>query len=97
MANRLAQTTSPYLLQHADNPVDWWPWPPEAFDEARRRGVPVLSRRCAHVSDDHALPAELDQSSRSEVKTITRVETWSASAAARASIAHSRPCSPTAS
>ncbi|MCX5204566.1 thioredoxin domain-containing protein [Streptomyces sp. NBC_00237] len=40
--NRLAQETSPYLLQHADNPVDWWPWSPEAFDEARRRGVPVL-------------------------------------------------------
>ncbi|MEU9063896.1 thioredoxin domain-containing protein [Streptomyces sp. NPDC048430] len=42
MANRLAQTTSPYLLQHADNPVAWWPWSPEAFEEARRRGVPVL-------------------------------------------------------
>ncbi|MEV6312795.1 thioredoxin domain-containing protein [Streptomyces sp. NPDC051840] len=42
MANRLAQTTSPYLLQHADNPVDWWPWLPEAFEEARRRDVPVL-------------------------------------------------------
>ncbi|MFE3514972.1 thioredoxin domain-containing protein [Streptomyces sp. NPDC059166] len=42
MANRLAQTTSPYLLQHADNPVDWWPWSPEAFEEARRRNVPVL-------------------------------------------------------
>ncbi|GLZ01358.1 hypothetical protein Acsp02_86090 [Actinoplanes sp. NBRC 103695] len=34
--------TSPYLLQHAENPVDWWPWCPEAFDEARRRDVPVL-------------------------------------------------------
>jgi uncharacterized protein YyaL (SSP411 family) len=42
MTNRLAQATSPYLLQHADNPVDWWPWCPEAFDEARRRDVPVL-------------------------------------------------------
>ncbi|MFJ2745049.1 thioredoxin domain-containing protein [Streptomyces sp. NPDC087440] len=40
--NRLAHETSPYLLQHADNPVDWWPWSPEAFEEARRRGVPVL-------------------------------------------------------
>lgn len=40
--NRLGDTTSPYLLQHADNPVDWWPWSPEAFEEARRRGVPVL-------------------------------------------------------
>ncbi|MET7366669.1 DUF255 domain-containing protein [Streptomyces sp. NPDC005566] len=42
MANRLAQTTSPYLLQHADHPVDRWPWSPAAFEEARRRGVPVL-------------------------------------------------------
>ncbi|MFC8076376.1 thioredoxin domain-containing protein [Streptomyces sp. NPDC057307] len=40
--NRLAGVTSPYLLQHADNPVDWWPWGPEAFAEARRRDVPVL-------------------------------------------------------
>jgi uncharacterized protein YyaL (SSP411 family) len=42
MANRLAHATSPYLLQHADNPVDWWPWSPEAFEEARRRDVPIL-------------------------------------------------------
>ena len=40
--NRLAGATSPYLLQHADNPVDWWPWGPEAFAEAHRRGVPIL-------------------------------------------------------
>ncbi|WP_216318938.1 thioredoxin domain-containing protein [Deinococcus aestuarii] len=40
--NRLARESSPYLLQHADNPVDWWPWGPEAFAEARRRDVPVL-------------------------------------------------------
>src|SRR6266536_1687797 len=42
MANRLADATSPYLQQHADNPVDWRPWSPEAFEEARRRDVPVL-------------------------------------------------------
>ncbi|HEY2042122.1 MAG TPA: thioredoxin domain-containing protein [Jatrophihabitans sp.] len=42
MVNRLASSTSPYLLQHADNPVDWWPWSEEAFAEARRRDVPVL-------------------------------------------------------
>ncbi len=40
--NRLAGVTSPYLLQHADNPVHWWPWCDEAFEEARRRDVPVL-------------------------------------------------------
>lgn len=42
MANRLASATSPYLLQHADNPVEWWEWGPEAFAEAKRRNVPVL-------------------------------------------------------
>ncbi|MFJ6083886.1 thioredoxin domain-containing protein [Streptomyces sp. NPDC092369] len=42
MPNRLAHETSPYLLQHADNPVDWWPWSAEAFEEARRTGKPVL-------------------------------------------------------
>ena len=42
MANRLVSATSPYLLQHADNPVDWWEWSPEAFAEAKRRDVPVL-------------------------------------------------------
>src|SRR6476469_9009362 len=42
MPNRLAHSTSPYLLQHRDNPVDWQEWGPEAFEEARRRDVPVL-------------------------------------------------------
>ncbi|MEU2583351.1 thioredoxin domain-containing protein [Streptomyces avermitilis] len=42
MPNRLAHATSPYLLQHADNPVDWWQWEPAAFEEARRRNVPVF-------------------------------------------------------
>ncbi|MFF3944218.1 thioredoxin domain-containing protein [Streptomyces sp. NPDC001902] len=42
MVNRLSGSTSPYLLQHADNPVHWWPWGEGAFAEARDRGVPVL-------------------------------------------------------
>jgi len=42
MANALAAETSPYLRQHAGNPVDWLPWGPEAFAQARRREVPVL-------------------------------------------------------
>jgi uncharacterized protein YyaL (SSP411 family) len=42
MSNRLADETSPYLLQHADNPVDWFPWSDEAFTEARETGKPVL-------------------------------------------------------
>jgi uncharacterized protein YyaL (SSP411 family) len=40
--NRLASETSPYLLQHADNPVDWYPWGPEALELARETGKPIL-------------------------------------------------------
>jgi uncharacterized protein YyaL (SSP411 family) len=42
MANRLVHATSPYLLQHADNPVDWWQWGPDAMAEAELRNVPLL-------------------------------------------------------
>ena len=42
MANRLAGETSPYLLQHADNPVDWHPWGVDALALARREGKPIL-------------------------------------------------------
>jgi hypothetical protein len=40
--NRLGQETSPYLLQHKDNPVHWWAWGPEALAEAKRTGKPIL-------------------------------------------------------
>jgi len=40
--NRLANETSPYLLQHKANPVDWWPWSPEALAEAKRTNKPIL-------------------------------------------------------
>ena len=40
--NRLINETSPYLRQHADNPVDWYPWGAEAFEKARREDKPVL-------------------------------------------------------
>jgi hypothetical protein len=42
MANRLAGSASPYLLQHADNPVDWYPWGPEALDRARELDRPIF-------------------------------------------------------
>ncbi len=42
MANRLAEETSPYLLQHAENPVDWYPWGPEALARAREEDKPIL-------------------------------------------------------
>src|ERR1022692_3537305 len=40
--NRLGSATSPYLLQHQNNPVDWFEWGEEAFAEARRRDLPIL-------------------------------------------------------
>jgi uncharacterized protein YyaL (SSP411 family) len=40
--NRLAGESSPYLLQHKNNPVEWWPWGPDALAEARRTGKPIL-------------------------------------------------------
>ncbi|KUO21921.1 thioredoxin domain-containing protein [Streptomyces dysideae] len=59
MPNRLAHETSPYLLQHADNPVDWWPWSEAAFAEARRRDVPVhLSVGYSSCHWCHALARE---------------------------------------
>src|SRR3954452_4045008 len=42
MANQLAHATSPYLLQHKDNPVDWYPWGEEALERARREDKPLL-------------------------------------------------------
>ena len=42
MPNRLAKEQSPYLLQHANNPVDWYPWGQEAFDRARELDRPIF-------------------------------------------------------
>ena len=40
--NRLAQEKSPYLLQHATNPVDWYPWGDEAFQKAKKENKPIF-------------------------------------------------------
>ena len=42
MSNRLASETSPYLLQHKDNPVDWYPWGNEAFERAKKEDKPIF-------------------------------------------------------
>ena len=42
MANRLSSETSPYLLQHAENPVDWYPWGEEALERSRLENRPIL-------------------------------------------------------
>ncbi len=58
MVNRLKGSMSPYLQQHAQNPVLWWPWCDEAFAEAKRRDVPILlsvgyaSCRWCHEASD---------------------------------------------
>jgi uncharacterized protein YyaL (SSP411 family) len=73
VANRLRRATSPYLLQHADNPVDWREWGEEAFAEARARNVPVLvsvgyaachwCHVMAHESfEDEATAAQMNES-----------------------------------
>ncbi len=69
MQNRLASETSPYLLQHADNPVDWYPWGPAALDRARSEGKPILlsigyaachwCHVMAHESFEHPATAQL--------------------------------------
>ena len=69
MPNRLATESSPYLQQHADNPVDWYAWSEDAFVEAKRSGKPVLlsigysachwCHVMAHESFEHAETAEL--------------------------------------
>jgi uncharacterized protein YyaL (SSP411 family) len=72
VTNRLSDATSPYLLQHADNPVDWWPWGDEAFAEAKRRDVPIFlsvgyaachwCHVMAHESfENHAIAAQLNE------------------------------------
>src|SRR3954454_11909080 len=58
-SNRLAQETSPYLQQHAENPVDWYPWGPEALDLARRQNRPILlSIGCAPCHWCHVMAHE---------------------------------------
>src|SRR5580704_9357026 len=42
MVNRLAREASPYLVQHSGNPVDWYPWGPEALQRARRQDRPIF-------------------------------------------------------
>ena len=72
MANRLAGETSPYLRQHADNPVDWYPWGDEAFERARAEGKPILlsigysSCHWCHVMahesfEDDAIAAQMNE------------------------------------
>jgi len=73
MANRLAHEISPYLLQHAENPVDWYPWGEEALERATREDKPIFlsigyaACHCCHVMEresfeNEAVAALLNQS-----------------------------------
>ncbi len=63
MVNRLANATSPYLLQHQHNPVDWYAWGEEVFDEAKRRDAPIflsVGYSACHWCHVIASPLQLD-------------------------------------
>jgi uncharacterized protein YyaL (SSP411 family) len=76
--NRLADETSPYLLQHADNPVDWYPWGEEAFQKAQAENKPILlsvgysachwCHVMAHESFEHAPTADMMNQSFVNIK-----------------------------
>lgn len=53
MTNRLASEKSPYLLQHKDNPVNWYPWSEEAFEAARREDKPIFPTADCLTSDEY--------------------------------------------
>ncbi len=68
VANRLAAETSPYLLQHAGNPVDWRPWGPEALAAARAENVTVTAK-FTHVLSSAEI-ASFERQGVSDVQTI---------------------------
>jgi uncharacterized protein YyaL (SSP411 family) len=80
VANALAGETSPYLRQHAGNPVDWLPWGPEAFAHARRRGVPVLvsigysACHWCHVMERESFEDERTAQQMNEVFVCVKVD-----------------------
>src|SRR5579862_6947698 len=73
--NRLAQETSPYLLQHAENPVDWQPWGPEAFAQSRSESKPLLvsigysSCHWCHVNERFVC-VKVDREERPDVDSV---------------------------
>ena len=73
--NHLAGETSPYLLQHAANPVDWYPWGPEALDMAARENKPILlsigysACHWCHVMAHESFEARLWRTNRSKTRT----------------------------
>src|SRR4028119_848709 len=86
MANRLANETSPYLLQHKDNPVDWYPWGEEALKKAREEDRPILlsvgysACHWCHVLEREPLEEEpRARDPRRATRPATGATSWSAS------------------
>jgi uncharacterized protein len=80
VTNRLAQETSPYLLQHAENPVDWLPWGDEAFARARDSGKPLLvsigysSCHWCHVMERESFEDEATAAAMNELYVSVKVD-----------------------
>ena len=56
MSNHLKNQSSPYLLQHAENPVNWYPWSEEAFEKAKREDKPIflsIDRKSTRLNSSH--------------------------------------------
>src|SRR5882757_1472435 len=74
--NRLAQETSPYLLQHAHNPVDWQPWDDEALAQARDEDKPILlsigysACHWCHVMDENFVSIKVDREERPDLDSV---------------------------
>jgi uncharacterized protein YyaL (SSP411 family) len=88
--NRLADQTSPYLLQHAHNPVDWYPWGEEALERARREDKPIFlsvgyaACHWCHVMEresfeDEPTAALMNERFVSTKSTARNDRTWTAS------------------
>ena len=67
MANRLAAESSPYLLQHKDNPVDWRPWGPEALAQERES---FEDAETAALMNERFVPIKVDREERPDVDDI---------------------------
>ena len=78
--NRLAASSSPYLLQHADNPVDWFPWGDEAFEQAKETGRPLLvsvgysSCHWCHVMEHESFSDQATAASMNELFVNVKVD-----------------------
>ena len=94
--NRLAQETSPYLLQHAHNPVDWYAWGPEAWERAKRENKPVLvsigyaACHWCHVMERESFEKEEVAAVQNELSSISRSIAKSVPTSTRSTW---RPCS----